>query len=66
MAHAHTLDSLGSDTSSRRPAHPVHFVAAFLLAALVLVVTLSVRDHKPPPQPSYDRTPMTAPAQAPR
>jgi hypothetical protein len=57
MAHAY---SLGTDQSSRRPAHPVHYIAALILAALVLAVTLTVRDHKPPPQPSYERAPMTA------
>ena len=41
--------------------HHVHVVAMLLLAAVVLIVTLSVRDHKPPPQPHYDNTPMTAP-----
>ena len=42
------------------PRH-VHFIAMLLLAAVVLIVTLSVRDHKPPPQPHLDNTPMTAP-----
>jgi hypothetical protein len=40
----------------------VHFIAMLLLAAVVLIVTLGVRDHKPPPQPSHDvNTPLTAP-----
>jgi hypothetical protein len=47
--------------SNHRSHRHVHFIAALLLAAVVLVVTLSVRDHKPPPQPHYDNTPMTAP-----
>ncbi|MDB4936438.1 MAG: hypothetical protein JWP87_3410 [Labilithrix sp.] len=58
MAHAY---SLGSDQRSRRLTHPVHYIAALLLAALVLIVSLTVRDHRPPPQPEYDRTPMTTP-----
>jgi hypothetical protein len=41
----------------------VHFIAMLLLAAVVLIVTLGVRDHKPPPQPSRD---LTAPTMAPR
>jgi len=41
-----------------------HFIAALLLAAIVLVVTLGVRNHKPAPQPhygDYGSTPTTAP-----
>jgi hypothetical protein len=45
----------------RQPSH-VHFIAMLLLAAVVLIVTLGVRDHKPPPQLHIeDNTPMTAP-----
>ncbi len=44
-----------------QPSH-VHFIAMLLLAAVVLIVTLGVRDHKPPPQRHIDdNTPMAAP-----
>lgn len=41
--------------------HHVHVISMLLLAAVIIVVTLSVRDHRPPPQPHYEGTPMTAP-----
>jgi hypothetical protein len=44
-----------------QPSH-VHVLAMLLLAAVVLIVTLGVHDHKAPPQPPIDdNTPMTAP-----
>ena len=48
--------------TSHAPSTHVHFIAMLLLAALVIIVTLGVRDHRPPPQPRLEtNTPMTAP-----
>jgi hypothetical protein len=51
-----------------RPArHHVHMLALLLLAAVVLIVTLGIRDHAPVQPPRYEpSTPMTAPMTAPR
>ena len=57
MAHLYAQRHYGP----YRPAH-VHFLAALMLAAVVLVVTLTMRDYRAPPRPSYEvPTPTVAP-----
>lgn len=43
------------------PRSHVHFFALMLLAAVVLVVTLTVPAHKPLQAPSYGNAPAAAP-----
>lgn len=71
MAHPYDLNQYSQ--THHRVRRPIthhrhfHFIAALLLAAIVLVVTLGVRNHKPAPQPQqpqfgdYGSTPATAP-----
>jgi hypothetical protein len=42
-------------------AHHVHFLAAFVLAALVLLCTIGMRDYKAPPAGSSTTTTTSAP-----